>query len=66
MRSAFKKGVELLSEPESDSVRSQGQSSGNRRECASEDLEGIGIPKNVTQLKPNINKLMDKVIIIVF
>jgi hypothetical protein len=66
MRSAFKKGVELLSEPESDSVRSQGQSLGNLRECASEDLEGIGVPKNATQLKPVINKLMDKVIMIAF
>jgi hypothetical protein len=66
MRSAFKKGVELLSEPESDSVRSQGQSSGNLRECASEDWEGIGVPKNATQLKPVIDKLMDKAIIIAF
>jgi hypothetical protein len=68
MRSAFRKGVELLSErcePESDTVRSQGQSSGSLRECTSEDLEGIGVPKNATQLKPFINKLMRKVIIIV-
>lgn len=70
MRSAFSKGVELLSErcePESksDTVRSQGQSSGSLRECATEDLEGIGVPKNTTQLKPVIKKLMRKVIIIV-
>lgn len=68
MRSAFRKGVELLSErcePESDTVRSQGQSSGSLRDCTSEDLEGIGVPKNATQLKPVINKLMRKVIIIV-
>jgi hypothetical protein len=62
MCSAFRRGVELLSEPKSDSV--QGQSSGSLRESSSENLEGIGVPKNVTQLEPDISKLMCKVIII--
>jgi hypothetical protein len=62
MRSAFRRGLELLSEPESDPV--QGQSSGSIRESSPEDLEGIGVPKNVTQLEPVISKLMRKVIII--
>ena len=70
MHSAFRKGVELLSkrckpESESDTLQSQGQHSGSLRECASEDLEGIGVPKYATQLKPVIKKLMRKVIIIV-
>ena len=62
MCSAFRRGLELLSEPESDSI--QGQSSGSLRESSFEDLEGIGVPKNVTQLEPVISKLMRKVIII--
>jgi hypothetical protein len=66
MRSAFRRGVELLSEPESHSVQSQGQSAGRLRKSASEGLEGIGVPKNVAQLKPVINEIMSKVIIIPF
>lgn len=61
MHAAFRRGIELLSEPESNSV--QGQSSGILREYSSEDVEGIGVPKNVTQLKPVISELMRKVII---
>ena len=62
MCSAFRRGLELLSELESDSV--QGQSLGSLRESSFEDLKGIGVPKNVTQLEPVISKLMHKVIII--
>jgi hypothetical protein len=61
MRSTFRRGLELLSEPAPGSV--QGQSSGSPRESSSEDLEGIGVPKNVTQLEPVISKLMRKVTI---
>jgi hypothetical protein len=62
MRSAFRRGVELLSEPESDSVQSEGKSAGK---SASEQMEGIDrVPKNVAQLKPIIDKLMCKVIVI--
>jgi hypothetical protein len=63
MRSAFRKGVDLLSEPESDSVQSQGKNI--KRESTSKRMEGISrVPKNVTQLKPVINKLMRKVVLI--
>jgi hypothetical protein len=63
MRSAFWKGVELLSEPESDSVQSQGQNV--EGESTSKRMEGISrVPKNVTQLKPALNELMRKVIMI--
>jgi len=65
MRSAFKRGVELLSEPESDSVQGQGRTVENPSESEFEHMEGIsGVPKNVTQLKPIIDKLMCKVIMI--
>jgi len=61
MRSAFWKGVELLSGPESGPVQSQGKSI----ESTSKHIEGIGkVPKNVTQLKPVLNKLMHKVTMI--
>ena len=66
MHSAFKKGIKLLSEPESDSVWSQGQSLANLRERAFEDWKGTEVPKNATQLKPIIDKLINKVIIIAF
>jgi hypothetical protein len=63
MHSAFWKGVELLSEPESDSVQSEGQNL--ETESTSKRMEGIGrVPKNVTQLKPVVNELMRKVIMI--
>jgi hypothetical protein len=65
MRSAFKRGVELLSGPKSDSVGSQGKAVQNPSESASEHMEGIGgVPKNVAQIKPVIDKLMRKVIMI--
>jgi hypothetical protein len=61
MRSAFRRGVELLSEPELDSVQSQGQ----RSKAAPKNMKGInGVPKNATQLKPVIDKLMQRVIAI--
>lgn len=67
MCSAFKRGVELLSEPESDSVQHQGQAAeGSSRFSSSyEHMEGIsGVPKNATQLEPIIDELMRKVIMI--
>jgi hypothetical protein len=65
MRSAFRRGVDLLSETESDSVQSQGQTVESPSKSTSEHMEGVcGVPKNVTQLKPFINKLMSKVIMI--
>jgi len=65
MHPAFKRGVELLSEPESDSIQSQGQTIENLSKSGFEDLEGIsGVPKIVTQLKPVLNKLMCIVIMI--
>jgi hypothetical protein len=65
MRSAFRRGVELLSEPESDPVRGQEQTVESPRRSVSEHLEGVsGVPKNVTELKPIIDKLIDKVIMI--
>ena len=66
MRSALRRGIELLSAPETDSVQSQGQTIQNSGKSASEHMKVIdGIPKNVTQLKPDIDKLMCKVILIV-
>ena len=51
MRSAFKRGIELLSEPESNSVQSRGKPIEGSSKSASENMEGIvGVPKNVTQL----------------
>ena len=67
MRSALRKGVELLSKPESDSVvvKIQGKTVGNPSKSASEHVEGVGwVPKNVTQLKPVIDELVRKVIMI--
>jgi hypothetical protein len=63
MRSAFARGIELLSEPESSSAQSQEQTVESPSKSASEHMEGIsGVPKNVTQLKPVINELMRKVV----
>jgi hypothetical protein len=63
MRSAFWRGVELLREPESDSVEGQGQTVEDPGRSTSECIEGVsGVPKNVTQLKPVIDELLDKVI----
>jgi dihydrodipicolinate synthase/N-acetylneuraminate lyase len=65
MRSAFRRGVELLNEPESDSVKIRGQTAEASSKSTSEHMEGISrVPKNVTQLKPAIDKLMSKVITI--
>ena len=66
MRSAFLRGVDLLSASETDSAQSQGQIIENPGKSASEHMEAInGVPKNVAQLKPVIDKLMCKVILIV-
>lgn len=65
MGSAFKRGVELLSERESDSVQHQRQAADGLGGSSSsfEHMEGIsGVPKNATQLKPIINELLRKVI----
>lgn len=65
MRSAFRKGVELLNEPELDSVQRRGKNVESPSRSASEHTEDIiGVPKNVAQLKPVINELMRKVIAI--
>jgi hypothetical protein len=65
MHSAFLRGVELLSVPDSSSVQSQGRTVENSGKYLSEQMEGIsGVPKNVTQLQLVIDKLMRKVIII--
>ena len=65
MCSAFKRGVELLSKPESNSVQSQMKTVENPSKSVSEYLEGIsGILKDVIQLKLVIDKLICKVILI--
>ena len=62
MRSAIRRGLEILNEPELGSVQSQGKTAESAYASASEHMEGIGwIPENVTQLKPVIDKLMHKV-----
>jgi len=65
MCSAFWKGIEVLSVPESGTVQSQEQMVENPGKSASEHMEGMsGVPKNVAQLKPIIEKLIRKVIMI--
>jgi len=65
MRSAFSRGVELLSEQGSDSSQSQEPTVENPSKFAFVNMEGIcRVPKNVTQLKPVMDKLMHKVIMI--
>ncbi len=67
MHSTFRRGVDLLSETESDSVQSQGQTVKSPSKSTSEQtsMEGVSkVPKNVAQLKPVINKLIIKVIMI--
>ena len=65
MCSAFRRGVKLLSETKSDSVQSQGQTVESPSKSTLEPMEGIGgVPKNVTQLEPVMDKLMSKVITI--
>jgi hypothetical protein len=64
MLSAFTRGVVLLSEPES-SAQGQGKIVESSSKSTSEHMQGIGgVPKNVTQLIPVIDKLMRKVIMI--
>jgi hypothetical protein len=60
MHSAFKKGVELLIE-ESPWKSHSAEMVENSRKSA-ESISGV--PRNVTQLKPVINELMRKVIMI--
>ena len=64
MRSAFQRGVELLSEPKSSVVQSQEQPFTVENPLStSEHTESIcGVLKNVAQLKPVIDKLIRKVI----
>ena len=65
MCSAFKTGIELLSEPEPGSIQTQGKPVDSSSISASEHTEGIvGVPKNVAQLKPIINELLRKVMAI--
>jgi hypothetical protein len=65
MCSAFRRGVELLNKPESDTVQSQGQTVEGYSKSTSEHMEDIGrVPKNAAQLEPVIDKLMRKVIMI--
>ena len=66
MRSAFWRGVDILSASGTDSAQSQGQTIESPGRSASEHMEAIGgVPKNVTKLKPVIDKLMCKVISII-
>jgi hypothetical protein len=61
MRSAFRRGLEILSDAESGSVQSQGKPG----KSVPKHIDGIcGVPKNVAQLKPVFDKLMQKVIAI--
>ena len=65
MRSVFWKGIEFLSVPELGIAQSQEQTVESPGKSACEHMEGMsGVPKNVTQLKPVIDKLMRKVITI--
>ena len=65
MRSAVRKGIELLSGLESSTARSQGQTIESSSKSAPGHIEDIDkIPKNVAQLKSIISKLMQNVIII--
>ena len=65
MRSAFWRGIELLEAPESDSVQSQGETIDNTGKSRSECMEGIsGVPKNAVQLKPVMDQLIHKVMVI--
>ena len=61
MHSAFRRGVELLSAQESNSVKSQGKTAGSLG-SASEHVGGNSrVPKDAAQLEPVINELMQKV-----
>ena len=60
MRSAFRQGIDILNEPESNSARKVTE---NPSKSASKYAEGINwVPKNATQLELVIDKLMQKVI----
>ena len=64
MHSAVRRGVELLSGLESSTAQSQGQAIESSSKSAPGHIEDIDkIPKNVTQLKSIISKLMENVII---
>jgi hypothetical protein len=64
MHSAFWRGIGLLSEPESDPIQSRGKTVEKPGKSELE-VKGIsGVPRNVTQLKPVINELMRRVIVI--
>jgi hypothetical protein len=64
MHSAFQRGVELLSELKSSAVQSWEQPFMVENPLStSEHMKSIcGVPKNVAQLKPVIDKLICKVI----
>lgn len=65
MHSAFWRGIERLGAPEPSSVQCQEKTAENSGKSTSEHMEGIsGVPKNVAQLKPVIDQLMQKVFII--
>jgi hypothetical protein len=65
MRSAVRRGVELLSGLESSTAQSQGQAIEGSSKSAPGHIEDINkIPKNVAQLKSAIGKLMQNVIMI--
>jgi hypothetical protein len=65
MRSAVKRGVELLSRLESSTSGSQGEAIESSSKNAPEYIENIDkIPKDVAQIKSVISKLMQNVIII--
>lgn len=65
MYSDFCRGVEILSAQESGSVQSPGKAVESPPRSVSEHMKGIsGVPKNVTQLKPFLDELMCKVIVI--
>jgi archaellum component FlaC len=65
MRSAVRRGVELLSRLESSTSRSRGQAIESSSKSAPEHIEDIDkIPKNVAQLKSVISELTQNVIMI--
>jgi hypothetical protein len=65
MHSALQKGIEILSVPQSGTAQSQEQTVENSSKSVSHHMDGMGgVPKNVTQLKPVIDKLMSCIIII--
>jgi hypothetical protein len=67
MHSAFWRGIEVLSAPESDSLQSQMQMVEDSSKSVSECMEGASkVLKNITQLKPVIDQLIWKVTTIPF